>query len=166
MSDIFSHAAPRPGYNAATPEPRITEVNVPVELREAFDGFTDSIHLWWPLAEYSRFGPDSHVGFEEGSLVEESSDGDQYLWGQLRSWEPPSSLELSWQLGGNPLVPTRLRLQFESDGDGGTKVRLVQDGWPDGEEGARMREKFSDWPVILARFVRFMGGPAGQGSLH
>jgi uncharacterized protein YndB with AHSA1/START domain len=163
MSDIFSHAAPQPGPTTANLDPRITEVSVPVASREAFDGFTDGIHLWWPLEEYSRFGADSHVGFEEGSLVEESPDGDEYVWGQLRSWEPPSSLELSWQLGGNPLAPTRIIVGFEPREDGGTVVRLVQDGWPEGREGVRMREKFSDWPAILARFVRFMGGSA---TLH
>lgn len=158
MSELFSHAAPSPEPGAASLESRVTEVTVPVGQREAFDGFTDGIHLWWPLAGYSHFGADSHVGFEDGALLEESSQGEQYLWGQLRNWEPPSSLELSWQLGGNPLTPTRVTVEFETRGGRSTLVRLVQDRWPDGAEGVSMREKFGDWPAILARFVRFMGG--------
>ena len=160
MSDLFSHAPGQPDPAEGHLEPRSAEVAVSAPPREAFDGFTGSIHLWWPLERYSRFGLESHVEFEQDVLLEDSAAGEQYLWGQLRRWDPPSSLELSWQLGGDPLAPTRVRVDFVPRNVAGTVVRLVQDRWPEGAEGVEMRRKFAHWPAILAEYARFMGGPA------
>lgn len=160
MSELFSHATPTSATESGPLEPLSVDVTVGVGQREAFDGFTDNMHLWWPLSEFSTFGLKSHVGFEDGVLLEESPDGEQGLWATVQRWFPPSSLELSWHQGGNPLHPTRVRVGFDALTDSATAIHLTQDNWPSGVEGRKARERYRDWAGILGGYVRFMGGLA------
>ncbi|NYE93832.1 uncharacterized protein YndB with AHSA1/START domain [Psychromicrobium silvestre] len=157
MDGLFSDQPVIEPVSEAELPARETSVSVPVPPEQAFKAFTDLIHLWWPLAEYSAFGAESHLGFEQQSLLEESAAGERYLWGTVLEWQPSASVLLDFFLGGDPARPTRLRADFEPD-DGGSRVRLVQDGWAAGQAGASQYEKYSDWPFILGRYVRFMGG--------
>ncbi|MCQ9164343.1 SRPBCC domain-containing protein [Arthrobacter sp. STN4] len=109
---------------------------------------------------YSGFGVESHPGFDDRGLSEEAPDGRQQLWAEVRGWTPPSSLVLAWQLAGNPLAPTVVAVTFEAVDDG-TRVTLVHDGWAAGVPGRQQYEKYCDWPLILARYARFMGAAPG-----
>jgi hypothetical protein len=47
----------------------------------------------------------------------------------------------------------------------GTEVRLVHDGWEGAEEPAAARAEYAaGWPVVLERYVRFMGGNPEETS--
>jgi uncharacterized protein YndB with AHSA1/START domain len=158
MSNIFSHAPQPHQADSERPEPRQASVVVPVNNADAFDGFTDGIHLWWPMDPYSGFGPEAHVGFEGQQLVEESDAGEHQLWGEVQAWEEPTSLVMRWHLGDNSLTPTQVRVDFADDGNGATVLTLTQDGWAPGQAGRAQFEKYCDWPLILSRYARFMGG--------
>ncbi|WP_125616757.1 SRPBCC domain-containing protein [Specibacter cremeus] len=157
MSDIFSHAPTRIPAGDAAPAARVTKVLVPVGPEYAFDGFTDGIHLWWPMTTSGAFGDGSHAGFDDRQLVEEAPDGRAQLWAEVRSWTPPSSLVLDWQLGDSPLTPTTVAVTFDPI-EGGTLVTLIHDGWAPGDLGREQYAKHCDWPLILAGYARFMGG--------
>lgn len=162
MDGIFSHA-PNPEPDIAQKDvlhARTAAVLVPVRPDFAFDGFTDGLHLWWPMDRYSGYGPESHAGFEDNRLLEESPDGQQQIWAEVAEWTPPSSLVLRWQLAGSPLVPTTLTVTFDAV-DGGTRVTLVHDGWATGALGCEQYDKYCDWPLILSKYARFMGGAPG-----
>lgn len=161
MESLFSHPSPTAGDPAESPPPRSASVRVPVPVDQAFDGFTDSIRLWWPLESYGKFGLGAHLGFDADTLLEESDDGDSELWAEIETWEVPESLVLRWFLAGDPLLPTRVKVNFRGMDGSGTDVELVQDGWVSDARGAAQYEKYCDWPLILARYARFMG--AGPG---
>ena len=160
MDGIFSHA-PKPQAGATQtdgPGARTAAALVPVEQEFAFDGFTDGIHLWWPMDGYSGYGTEAHAGFEDKRLVEESPDGQEQVWAEVKAWTPPSAMVLDWQLAGNPLLPTTVSVTFDAVSGGGTRVTLVHDGWAAGELGREQYNKYCDWPLILSRYARFMGG--------
>lgn len=158
MSSLFSHAPEPVPENDSVPAARSAVAVVPLPIAEAFDGFTDGIHLWWPMNTHSGFGGESHVGFEDGFLVEDSFTGTQCMWGEVQLWEEPASLVLKWQLGDNPLTPTIVGIDFTAVGESSTTVTLKHDGWTPGEVGHEQYEKYCDWPLILSRYARFMGG--------
>lgn len=148
MDGLFSHA--RPEDEQPTAFFGITAgVTVPVPPAEAFQAFTDLIHLWWPLDTYSAFGIGSHLGFENQTLIEESDDGRELVWGTVRDWQPSSSLALDFFFGASLNSPTQLRVEFRQEGNG-TVVALSDDGRTAESEGL-------DWRVVLRRFSRFMG---------
>lgn len=156
MDGLFSDRPAPELSSQSTPTTREATALVPADSEQAFEGFTDLIHLWWPIADYSAFGADSHLGFERQSLVEEAPDGRQYLWATVLDWQRPAALSLEFYLGGDPTTPTRLSVNFEAV-EQGTRVTLVQDGWATGTNGTAQYEKYSDWPLILGRYARFMG---------
>ncbi len=110
MDGLFSHAASSgDDSEVSAPLPElIHSVSVPVPVDQAFEGFTDYIHLWWPLNVYSHYGPGSHVSFSQGQLLEESEEGQQHLWGSVVDLEVPARIVLDFSLGMENAAPTRL----------------------------------------------------------
>lgn len=158
MSSLFSHSPEPESVSNVQIDSRTSAVEVPVPISEAFDGFTDGIHLWWPMETHSHFGAEAHVGFEAGVLLEDGFSGSQESWGEVTAWEAPTSLVIKWQLGFSPLNSTRVQVNFQELSENSTTVTLVQDGWTPGIVGVEQYEKYCDWPLILARYARFMGG--------
>ncbi|MCA4133757.1 SRPBCC domain-containing protein [Arthrobacter sp. M4] len=161
MDNLFSH--PDPGMQP-TPgpleilDPVINSVVVPATVAHAFLGFTDHTHLWWPLEKHAVFGPGSHVEFEENLILETAEDGRTAVWGTIDDWQPPLSFHASWYPGSTALWSTELRVAFRAV-DGGTEVRVVHDGWEGAEKPSAIRAEYdAGWPLVLASYVRFMGG--------
>lgn len=163
MDNLFSHASPAdrasgPGDDL---DPVVHIVVVPGAVSKAFIGFTEHTHLWWPLEEQSVFGAGSYVEFEENLVLETADDGRTAVWGSIDDWQPPLSFHASWHPGTTALWSTELRVAFRAVEDG-TELRLVHNGWEGAENPALTREQYdAGWPVVLARFVRFMGGSVG-----
>lgn len=163
MDNLFSHttatSVPEPAKGL---EPVVCTVVVPGAVARAFVGFTEHMHLWWPLEDHGVYGPGSYVEFEENLILETSDDGRTAVWGSIDDWQPPLSFHASWHPGSQALWSTELRVAFRAV-EGGTELRLVHSGWEGAQDPAAARADYlSDWPAILQRFVRFMGGPEGQ----
>lgn len=148
----------RPGPSAATIEPVVKTVTVPLPPEEAFALFTDDIASWWPLASFSVAGSDAvDCRFEPrvgGRLYEVARDGSESEWGEVLVWDPPARVELTWHPGGS--VETRQHLAVELQAvEGGTGLRLEHRGWePLGERGATVRASYqSGWDEVLGRYV-------------
>lgn len=174
MDNIFSHAQPTPGEDpdseGEVPPAIEAQVTVPTEAEQAYEGFTDYIHLWWPVKVFSAFGSGSHVGFESGTLIEESEGGRRQQWATVSRTQFPSTdhpgrgvngiLELEFSLGEELVPPSRVLVEFAEAGTGTTTVSLRHDGWAAGPTGREQYAKYSQWPEILGYYHRFMGGKA------
>ncbi|WP_077490769.1 SRPBCC domain-containing protein [Sinomonas mesophila] len=165
---LFSHPEPLPADASASAAPmapaRPVEcaVDVPAALDHAFAGFTEYLHLWWPFEDLSVHGPGSYAGFEEGSLVETSAEGDLTEWADVTAWEPPTRLGLAWHQGGPAGRSTEVEIRWIPVAAGGTRVELVQVGWATSEVDHAERAVYAEFlPRAFARYARFMGS---QGS--
>lgn len=156
---LFSHAAEEPQPSKIL-KPITFEVTVPHPPEQAFEGFTDLIHLWWPVDTHSVFGGGAHVEFEETVLTETSDRDEVRSWGDILEWEPGRLLSLTWHPGAGPLTATRLEVRFTAEGQS-TIVRLRHSGWDQAADGAERRLKYQqDWPSVLSKYARFMGAIA------
>ncbi|GAB3524432.1 SRPBCC domain-containing protein [Arthrobacter monumenti] len=174
MSDIFSHAPAEPKEESGPLPPIEIARAVAAQPEQAFLGWTEHIHLWWPMAEYSVSGEDGFIDFEGGELVETSAGDQMISWGTVLSSEPPSYLSFSWHPGANPLQGTEVQLAFsplpgadsagleaDAPASSGTELTLTHIGWENLPDAPAVRAKYlGGWPGILDRYVRFMGGPA------
>lgn len=164
MENLFSHAEDALSGQAEPAEsldPVIHTVTVPGPVAQAFAGFTDHTHLWWPMESDSVFGAGSYVEFEDILILETADDGRTAVWGSIDDWQPPLSFHASWYPGTTALWSTELRVAFRAVPEG-TEVRLVHDGWEGAEDPSAARAASAQsWPVVLDRFVRFMGGDSG-----
>ncbi|ALO67508.1 hypothetical protein AS189_14690 [Arthrobacter alpinus] len=157
MHNLFSHT-PEPDYvspREADPCEQSVIIDVPVD--QAFDGFSDSVHLWWPVAEQSVFGEGSHVAILRDHLVEESEDGDEVIWAEIQEWDSPGLIRFHWTLGDENLGSNDVDVKFETANESMTRVTIsweqVLDQQSDSENAFTC-----DWSLILSRYARFMGG--------
>jgi hypothetical protein len=160
MDSLFSHGdAGSAAAASRTPPPTLSaEVSVPRNPDDSFAGFTDGIHLWWPVEE-TRFGEGTHPEFTDGELFEEDASRKSALWATLLGSSSDGALELAWHHQGNPNISSHVTVSFTPDG-AGTHVSVVHDGWAEGDLGYEQFAAAPHWPAVLASYRRFMGGPA------
>lgn len=158
MDVIFSHAAPSENddQHGALPPARMCTVLVPVHTDQAFEGFTDYLHLWWPLGVYSHFGSGSHVSFSQGQMIEESEDGEQHLWGEIAEFAMAQRIVIDFSLGMESTPSTHLEFAFTEVGTG-TEVSLRHDGWARGAAGQAQYQRYERWEEVMEYYARFMG---------
>lgn len=156
-SSLFSHAPdPEPQPTAADVADIVETCIVPRETEEAFSGFHEYLHLWWP-AEFSTFGEGMHPEFESGSLTETSLDEKTALWAKVREICPDEVLAMDWFLGHSPTISTNVELRFEPQGDG-TLVTLLHSGFSRLPDGQEVRDRLAgQWRNVVQRYARFMG---------
>jgi hypothetical protein len=158
MDSIFSHqnAGARGGDPEARPPATTVEVTVPRDVADAFAGFTDGIHLWWPVTQ-THFGEGTHPEFTDGVLFEEDASGRSRVWGTVLGPPSGTELQLAWHHRGNPDLSSHVSISF-TPAESGTRLALIQDGWAAGEAGAEQRAAAPDWQAALFCYRRFMGG--------
>lgn len=100
----------------------------------AFAAFTEEIGQWWRpnvLFEFTR-GRSGVLSFEPGSngrLIETYEDGTVFVVGEVRVWDPPRRLVVSWrQESFAPDQNTELHVRFEQAGEQ-TRVTVEHFGW-------------------------------------
>lgn len=161
-SSLFSHAeTPNGGGAGETGRAVIADVvasrQVPRDQHEAFNGFTDYLHLWWP-EDLTEFGEGTHPEFEGGVLTETSPEGETAVWATVRVKEPDVCLELDWVAGHSPRIPTDVRVTFTPEDGGSTLVTVRHSGLEQLPEPAGEYERIGrEWKEILDRYARFMG---------
>ncbi|GAA4659392.1 hypothetical protein [Arthrobacter cryoconiti] len=157
MSNIFSHA-PDPDYVPVEASSRGKVIVVlGVSAEHAFDGFTDGVHLWWPVETMSVFGIGAHIAFLEDHLVEESDDGEESVLANVVDWDASSALGLEWTVGSHAFAPLNVEITFEAVESNSCRVSVEFDRVSTDEEQIS-REFVCDWSLILASYTRFMGG--------
>lgn len=158
MDSLFSHANTDPSAegSARPPATLAAQVIVPRNPEDSFAGFTDGIHLWWPV-DQTRFGEGTHPEFTQGELFEEDMAGNSALWATVTAEPLDGRFELAWHHEGNPNRSSHLAVSITADGVG-TRVSVVHDGWAEGKLGYEQFKAAPDWPAILASYRRFMGG--------
>jgi uncharacterized protein YndB with AHSA1/START domain len=99
----------------------LVAMRVPATPARAFAAFTGEIGQWWrpdALFQFTRGRTDGTLAFEpgpDGRLVETYPDGEAFVIGQVRVWEPPHRLVMSWrQAGFAPDQVTELHVRFDA----------------------------------------------------
>jgi uncharacterized protein YndB with AHSA1/START domain len=134
----------------------------------AFAAFTNEIGQWWRpnmLFEFTR-GRSGVLSFEPGSngrLVETYEDGTAFVIGEVRVWDPPHRLVVTWrQASFAPDQSTELHVSFERAGEQ-TKVTVEHFGWDTiprdhaarhGFPLATFQLRFAEWWQRLLRNLR------------
>jgi uncharacterized protein YndB with AHSA1/START domain len=144
----------------------------PIELRfavtctpeHAFDTWTRRTSLWWPKDHSITAGPALEVVFEPcagGRIVERTPAGEEHLWGEITSWEPPRRLAYRWHLRQDPADATDVEITFAA-APGGTEVTIVHGGWERlGARAAGLRDRNrSGWSGLLPHFSATCGAAA------
>lgn len=115
----------------------LVALRVPAAADRAFAAFTEQISEWWQPNGLFQFtdGRTGTLAFEPGPagrLVETYSDGESFVVGHVRVWDPPHHLVLSWRHANfAPDQETELHVRFD-DADstpGQTRITVEHFGW-------------------------------------
>jgi uncharacterized protein YndB with AHSA1/START domain len=132
-------------------------VNVPAD--RAFRAFTDEIGQWWPLDKGFSFGGELAKdmfmeGREGGRLYERFSDGNEYLYGNVLAYEPPTRVVFSWP--SEAAEPTEVEVRFTPEGES-TRVDLEHRGFERlGEQAEKASGEYDQgWVEVLGHFEKY-----------
>jgi uncharacterized protein YndB with AHSA1/START domain len=132
-------------------------VNVPAD--RAFRAFTDEIGQWWPLDKGFSFGGELAKdmfmeGREGGRLYERFSDGNEYLYGNVLAYEPPTRVVFSWP--SEAAEPTEVEVRFTPEGES-TRIDLEHRGFERlGEQAEKAFGEYDQgWVEVLGHFEKY-----------
>jgi len=155
----------------------------------AFAAFTEEIGQWWRpngLFQFTR-SRDGVLSFEPGAngrLIETYGDGTVFVVGNVRVWDPPRRLVVTWRHESfAPDQSTELHVRFDDVDDAGdadpvpqTRVTVEHYGWDrlPPEHAARhgfplatFQLRFAEWWQDLLRSLSDRTtGPAGPPGPH
>ena len=146
---------------AASTEAIHRTVSVNCSVEHAFETFTDRIHDWWPLSNYSieageTGSPPETVVFDGpgGRVYERTTKGEELEWAKVLAFEPPHRLVLAWNPNREDRPRTEIEVTFV-DEDGKTRVDLEHRGWDRlGDQAAEAKEGYSQgWQAVLAGYA-------------
>jgi uncharacterized protein YndB with AHSA1/START domain len=132
---------------------------------EVFQLFTAHLGSWWPIA-YTFSGPafedaavEPRVG---GRWFERDTNGTELSWGEVRVFEPPRRLVVTFAIGADRKPEKKgeaseVEVRFNAR-DGGTRVEVEhRDFERHGDDAAALRLGMNSpqgWPTILAELRR------------
>jgi uncharacterized protein YndB with AHSA1/START domain len=128
----------------------LVALRVPAGAERAFSAFTEQIGEWWNPNGLFQFtdGRNGNLSFEPGlggRLVETYPDGESFVVGHIRVWDPPRRLVLTWRHASfTDDQETELHVRFdEVDGhQDQTRVTVEHFGWDTIPAGHAARHGF------------------------
>jgi uncharacterized protein YndB with AHSA1/START domain len=146
-------------------DPLVIEFEVGVSPQHAFETWTQRCATWWPPS-HTVSGDPAAITFEpysNGRIFEHDRTGDEYDWGRVLEWQPPTRLRYLWHLFFDASEATEVEVTFKPLG-AGTAVRLEQRGWDQLGQAAPPRRAKTEraWEALTAVFAQACG--AGEAS--
>lgn len=145
-----------------TPQDRsrvLVSSRVAAPPERVFRAFTEEIAEWWQDSPLFRFTPGRpgtlhFVPGPGGRLIESKPDGREFVVGEVREWDPPGRLVLSWRESSfDQDQETELHVRFDAV-DRGTRVTVEHYGWDGipidhvarhGFELTLFQRRFAEW---------------------
>ncbi|HRO30544.1 MULTISPECIES: hypothetical protein [Micrococcaceae] len=149
-SDGTARAAAPDAKQVPDEAPASLAAEVPLAADRAVEAFLEYVHLWWPVA-LRACGEDGHLGFEEGTLLEEGLDGSRHRWADVVGTEG-ASLSLRWfGAPGGQAASTGLDVTLEFTIASATQTLVTV-------RGSGVPSFRRDWHPVLDGYARFAGG--------
>jgi uncharacterized protein YndB with AHSA1/START domain len=131
-----------------------------------FRAFTEDIAQWWQDSPLFRFTPGRpgtlhFVPGPRGRLVESKSGGREFVVGEVREWDPPHRLVLSWRESSfDEDQETELHVRFDPV-EHGTRVTVEHYGWNGIPVDHVARHGF-ELTLFQRRFAEWMQAQLGE----
>lgn len=120
----------------------------------AFVTYTSKIGEWWDPGYTANPETFEDVTIEPrvgGRIYATHTDLGEHPWGEVMVWEHGRRLVHTFVLAQEADDPSEVAVIFAPSESGGSDVQFAHGGWRDSNAG--VREKFSDWAIMLDRFA-------------
>ncbi len=139
-------------------------ITVPWTPDVAFRRFTGQMSEWWPLRSHSVGGARAErVVFEGrvgGRIYEVDQGGDEYTWGTVIGYDPPTRVAFTWHPGMAPETSQDIEVRFLAAASG-TRVELTHTGWERlGDMARKARKGYPiGWAYVLLLYAGRKSSP-------
>ena len=138
-------------------EPLRLAFDVACPADHAFAVWTGGTSRWWPVSHTVTGEPGLEVVFEGrpgGRIFERTPAGEEFDWGEITIWEPPSRLGYLWHLRADRADATEVEITFLDQGVT-TRVEIEHRGWEHlGARGPSRRDANKQgWAGLLPHFI-------------
>src|SRR5438309_7523909 len=150
-------------------EPLVKTIEVLCDQEKAFTVFMD-MGSWWPTDKFAtskmrdQTVKELRVDTREGGqIVEVGSDGQEVLWGTIKTYDPYSYVNMDFHIPHpsekNPGFST-VEVRFTALGDDRTRVELTQSNWEALGDVAKMVQGGyrQAWVMIFEGACKAAGG--------
>jgi hypothetical protein len=134
--------------------PLTFERDLRCDAAHAFGVWTTAVGRWWDprytasAETFEEVTVEPRVG---GRVFASHGDLGEHDWGEVTVWEPGTRVVYAFTLAQHPAHATELAATFTPRDRAGCTFRLVHGGWT--EVNADSRARFTDWPLLLDRYV-------------
>lgn len=153
-------------------EPVRASIRVPKGSEAAFSDFIYNLRRWWPLVHtfyQDEFAAATIEPMKGGRWYETDKAGRRIVWGEVREFEPPNRVVLSYAVSPDsqqetPDRASEVEILFvpehgvESREQPATCIKIIHRQFARHGKGARaMRDRLASpqgWPLILSSFAR------------
>lgn len=138
-------------------DPIVHTYTLPWSAERSFAAYVERIGEWWH-PDYT-LDPRTFRGVvveaRAGGTIRAIFTDREDDWGRVRTWDPPRRLVHSFALAQSADAPSEVSITFAPTGTGsGCVMTFVHGGW--NPANAAYRHKFTEWPIILDRFVALL----------
>ena len=145
------------------------EIVVDAPIERAFSVFTDRFGDFKPAEHNLLPAPIAETVFEPrvgGHIYDRAADGSECRWARILTYEPPTRVVFSWDIGPtwqletDPERASEVEVRFVAEGPERTRVELEHrnierhgPGWEGVREGV---DGVDGWPLYLTRYAALL----------
>ncbi|MEO5723210.1 MAG: SRPBCC domain-containing protein [Ilumatobacteraceae bacterium] len=160
----------------------LVALRVPATVEKTFAAFTEQIGAWWKPNGLFQFteGRTGTLSFEpgpDGRLVETYPDGEFFVIGDTRVWDPPHHLVVTWRQANFEVGQiTELHVRFDDVDDldglegssGQTRVTVEHFGWDlvPADHAARHGFPLATFQLRFAQWWRTLLQAVGEAAAN
>ena len=144
--------------------PLVKSVEVPLDIKAAFELFTTGIGRWWPLRTHSVEQERARACVFEtgigGRIYERAGSGVEHEWGRVLEWHPPTRVLYTWYPGRDERTAQMVEVTFAAAGTK-TKIELTHRGWETlGDAAQAQRDNYdTGWDLVLGAYAELANDP-------
>jgi uncharacterized protein YndB with AHSA1/START domain len=137
-------------------------ITIAAKPERVWQAWVEEMNEWWTKPYYNDHGRVTGLSMEPwlgGRYIEKwDENGAGFLIGIIVEWLPPVRLAYTWSERGWGGVQTLVRIEFEPEEQGGTRLTYVQEGFDRLADSDRQRDGYGHGcDELLSRLQAHIG---------
>jgi len=136
-------------------------ITIAAPPERVWKAWVEEMNAWWTKPYYNDHDRVIGLTLEPrlgGRYIEKwGENGEGFLIGHITEWLPPARLAYTWSERGWGGVATLARLEFQPDGNGGTRLAFTHEGFERLPDGDGQRDGYEyGWNELSGRLKNYV----------
>jgi len=135
-------------------------ITIAAQPERAWKAWVEEMNAWWTMPYYNDHDRATGLYLEPklgGCYIEKwGEDGAGFLIGYITEWLPPRRLAYTWSQADWGGVITLIRIEFQLEGQGSTRMIYVHEGFERLPDETAREGYDSGWTELAARLKNYI----------